>query len=73
MKRILSGSLLVAISAYQQFASPLLPRCCRFYPSCSAYAAESIGKHGPWQGALRSIRRLMRCHPWHPGGYDPAD
>lgn len=73
MKRILSGTLLAAISSYRTLVSPLLPRSCRFYPSCSAYAAESIEKYGPWRGALRAIRRLLRCHPWHPGGFDPAD
>ena len=73
MKRILSGSLLAAIHAYRAFVSPLLPRCCRFYPSCSEYAIDSIEKYGPWRGVVRSIRRVFRCHPWHPGGYDPAD
>jgi len=73
MKDILSASLVAVIGAYQKFVSPLLPRSCRFYPSCSAYAAESIEKYGPWRGIWRSIGRICRCHPWHPGGYDPAD
>ena len=73
MKRILSGSLIAAVGAYQKFVSPLLPRCCRFYPSCSTYAVQSILKHGPWRGSLRSVQRICRCHPWHPGGVDPVE
>jgi conserved hypothetical protein YidD len=52
--------------------SPLLPSTCRFYPSCSAYAVEALEKHGAWRGTKLTLRRLGRCHPFHPGGYDPV-
>ncbi|TMI77304.1 MAG: membrane protein insertion efficiency factor YidD [Bacillati bacterium ANGP1] len=64
--------LLVLIRAYQRFISPYTPPSCRFSPSCSSYAAEAIARHGPWRGARLAVRRLLRCHPWNPGGYDPV-
>ncbi|TMJ01814.1 MAG: membrane protein insertion efficiency factor YidD [Bacillati bacterium ANGP1] len=64
--------LLVLIRAYQRFVSPYTPPSCRFSPSCSSYAAEAIARHGPWRGAGLAVRRLLRCHPWNPGGYDPV-
>ncbi len=57
---------------YKRFVSPFLPRSCRFYPSCSSYAYESIEKYGLIKGGWMAIKRLMRCHPFHPGGYDPV-
>lgn len=68
MKRI----LLALIAVYKRFISPFLPRSCRFYPSCSTYAAEAIERHGPVRGLLLAARRIGRCHPFHPGGYDPV-
>ncbi len=64
--------LLVLIGGYKRFLSPLLPRVCRFYPSCSTYAAEAIERHGAWRGTLLTFRRLARCHPFNAGGYDPV-
>ncbi len=64
--------LLLLIRAYRRFISPYTPPTCRFYPSCSAYAAEAVARHGPWRGAGLAVRRLLRCHPWNPGGYDPV-
>ncbi len=64
--------LLVLIAGYQRFLSPLLPRVCRFYPSCSTYASEAIERHGAWRGGILAVRRIARCHPFHPGGYDPV-
>lgn len=64
--------LLSAIAAYRKAVSPLLPASCRFYPSCSQYAFEAIEKHGAGRGALLALDRLKRCHPWHPGGFDPV-
>lgn len=64
--------LLVLIGGYKRFLSPLLPRVCRFYPSCSTYAAEAVERHGAWRGTLLTARRLVRCHPFNAGGYDPV-
>jgi putative membrane protein insertion efficiency factor len=63
---------LLAIGFYQRFISPLLPPACRFRPTCSHYAAEAIAGHGLARGGLMAVRRLLRCHPFHPGGYDPV-
>ena len=60
------------LKLYRQLISPLLPAACRFYPSCSCYAIESIQKYGVWRGGLLTLRRLAKCHPFHPGGYDPV-
>ncbi|MEO5349621.1 MAG: membrane protein insertion efficiency factor YidD [Magnetococcus sp. YQC-3] len=67
MKSLLLG----LIRAYRFFLSPLLPRSCRFYPSCSEYALEAVTCHGGLKGGWLAVRRLLRCHPFHPGGYDP--
>ncbi len=64
--------LLLLIRFYQYAISPLLGRRCRFYPSCSEYTAEAIQKHGVWKGTGLGAKRIARCHPWHPGGYDPV-
>jgi putative membrane protein insertion efficiency factor len=68
MTRVLLG----LIRGYKRFISPLLPRACRFYPSCSTYAAEAIERHGTVRGIMLAARRIARCHPFHPGGYDPV-
>ena len=60
------------IRCYQRCVSPLLPPGCRFYPSCSEYAAQAIGAHGLARGLLEALARISRCHPFHPGGYDPV-
>jgi hypothetical protein len=65
-------SLMAAVRAYQVILSPLLPPSCRFTPSCSAYAHEALTRHGAVRGAWLAARRLARCHPWNPGGYDPV-
>jgi putative membrane protein insertion efficiency factor len=64
--------LLVALRAYQLALRPLLGANCRFYPSCSEYAHEAIARHGAARGSWLAARRLARCHPYHPGGYDPV-
>jgi uncharacterized protein len=67
-----SRLLLVLIKAYRYCISPLLGQNCRFFPSCSDYAAQAIEKHGPAYGSWLTLKRIARCHPWHPGGYDPV-
>ncbi len=57
---------------YQRFISPLTGPSCRFFPSCSSYTLQAIDKHGLVKGLFLSLRRISRCHPWHPGGYDPV-
>ncbi|HEX5801562.1 MAG TPA: membrane protein insertion efficiency factor YidD [Azospira sp.] len=64
--------LVLLIRFYQYAISPLLGSRCRFHPSCSEYTAEAIQKHGVWKGARLGMKRISRCHPWHPGGYDPV-
>lgn len=58
--------------AYKKLVSPLLPAACRFHPTCSEYAREAVLRHGLLRGAGLSLRRLARCHPFHPGGIDPV-
>ena len=62
--------ILTLIRAYQVFISPLLGKRCRFYPTCSAYALSAIQKYGWQTGSTKSARRLLKCHPWNPGGVD---
>ncbi len=72
LRRAVVAVLVLPIRAYQVVVSPLLGPRCRFYPSCSAYAVESLRTHGPGRGTLLAGRRLLRCHPWNPGGLDPV-
>ena len=60
------------ILLYRRLLSPLMGRNCRYLPSCSQYAYESVEEHGALKGTWMSVRRLGRCHPWHEGGYDPV-
>jgi putative membrane protein insertion efficiency factor len=64
--------LLLLLRGYKRFISPLLPPACRFEPTCSVYAMGAISKHGALKGSWLAFRRLMRCHPFHPGGFDPV-
>jgi uncharacterized protein len=64
--------LAAPIIAYRRWISPALPARCRFYPSCSAYAMEALAVHGAGRGLWLTLRRLLRCQPFHPGGYDPV-
>ena len=68
----MSRLLILCIRFYQTFISPLKPPTCRFYPTCSAYAIEAIQKKGPVKGTWLAIKRIAKCHPFHPGGYDPV-
>ena len=67
-RRVLAG----LVRGYQLTISPMLPPSCRFTPSCSQYALEAITRHGAVKGTWLAARRLIRCHPFHPGGFDPV-
>ncbi|ULQ48234.1 membrane protein insertion efficiency factor YidD [Flagellatimonas centrodinii] len=64
--------LIACIRVYQRLISPLLPPRCRYYPSCSHYAVQALQVHGPLRGSGLALRRILRCHPLAPGGYDPV-
>jgi len=68
MKTVLLGLL----RGYRYVVSPMQGRNCRFYPSCSVYAVEAVERHGALRGAWLAVKRVGRCHPFHPGGYDPV-
>lgn len=68
----MTGLVRKALRGYQFFVSPWLGPSCRFYPSCSQYADEALERHGLLRGGWLAGRRLCRCGPWHPGGYDPV-
>lgn len=70
--RIVARLLLLAVEAYRVALSPLLGGFCRYQPSCSVYAEEAIRRHGARVGGLLALKRLARCHPFQPGGYDPV-
>jgi len=64
--------LATLLRAYKRFVSPLMPPACRFHPTCSEFAAEAIETHGTFKGSVLAAGRLMRCHPWSDGGFDPV-
>ena len=64
--------LMFLVRAYQLLVRPVLPPTCRFSPSCSQYSLEAISKHGALKGFWLTIKRVIRCNPWNPGGYDPV-
>ncbi|MCM1992355.1 membrane protein insertion efficiency factor YidD [Oceanirhabdus seepicola] len=68
MKRI----LIFIIKLYRKYISPLKQPCCRFYPSCSQYAIDAISKYGALKGGFMAIKRIIKCNPFNPGGYDPV-
>jgi putative membrane protein insertion efficiency factor len=74
MKKIslLSSFCILLLKGYRYCLSPLLPPACRFTPSCSLYAIEAVERHGAWRGSYLAVRRLLRCHPFCSGGYDPV-
>jgi putative membrane protein insertion efficiency factor len=70
MSRLLALPLIWLVRAYQVIRLPYRPQSCRFYPSCSAYAVTALERFGPVKGTWLAVRRLLRCHPWNPGGVD---
>ena len=69
---MLARILILIIKAYQYLLSPWVGNQCRFSPTCSHYACEALRKHGALRGSWMTLRRLLRCHPWHTGGHDPV-
>ena len=72
LKRILAFPFILLIKFYQLCISPLKPPTCRFTPTCSQYALEAVEKYGALKGGYLALRRILRCHPFHEGGYDPV-
>jgi hypothetical protein len=72
VKALLARPLIWLVRGYQLFISPFVPPSCRFHPTCSHYAIEALQKHGAVKGFWLALRRIARCHPWHPGGHDPV-
>lgn len=64
--------LITLVRGYQIALSPLVPAACRYYPSCSTYAVEALERHGAWRGSWLAMKRIGRCHPFRPGGFDPV-
>ena len=71
LRKLISWFALKLIRFYQLAISPYIRPCCRYVPSCSAYAHDAIQKYGIGRGGFLALRRFLRCHPFHPGGYDP--
>ena len=65
-------AVIAVLSSYKRFVSPFLPSACRFHPTCSEYMREAIEKYGVWRGSRLGLARLLRCHPFHAGGFDPV-
>jgi len=72
VKRLGEAAGVAVIRFYQHWISPYTPPSCRFYPSCSEYASQAVERYGLAQGGWLALRRLLRCHPFHLGGYDPV-
>jgi uncharacterized protein len=72
MSEFVKKMLLFLISFYRKVISPMKKPSCRFYPTCSQYAFEAISRYGCLKGVFLSIKRILKCHPFHPGGYDPV-
>jgi len=72
MSRVGNAAGLAMIRLYQRWISPFTFPCCRYFPSCSEYAAQAVTRYGLFRGSWLALRRLLRCHPFHPGGYDPV-
>ncbi|MBX9600826.1 MAG: membrane protein insertion efficiency factor YidD [Bryobacteraceae bacterium] len=64
--------IIILLESYRRFLSPALPPACRFHPTCSKYMLQAVQEHGALRGTGIGLRRLLRCHPFHPGGFDPV-
>ena len=71
VRGLLKKIIILLIRGYQIFISPIMPGKCRFYPTCSTYFVQAEEKYGPFKGSLLGIKRILKCHPFHEGGYDP--
>jgi putative membrane protein insertion efficiency factor len=71
LRAVMRWLLVLPVRFYQVAIGPLLPKVCRFHPSCSEYFIQAVEKHGAVRGVVKGIRRICRCHPWNRGGYDP--
>ena len=69
---MMKTALIVLIRFYRKYVSPLKPPCCRFTPTCSTYALEAVEKYGALKGGWLALKRILKCHPFHKGGYDPC-
>ncbi|MDK2822991.1 MAG: uncharacterized protein PWP71_909 [Clostridia bacterium] len=70
INKLLTSLSIIVIKFYQNYISPLKGRTCRFYPTCSEYALQAINRYGFFKGSFLSLIRILKCHPFHPGGYD---
>ncbi|MFZ3110054.1 MAG: membrane protein insertion efficiency factor YidD [Rectinemataceae bacterium] len=70
--KLISLPFLALIRLYQILISPLFPPSCRFFPTCSAYSYQAISKYGPFKGGYLALKRILKCHPRNPGGFDPV-
>lgn len=73
LKHILAYPLLFIIYLYRSLLSPIFGNNCRYLPTCSHYAEDALRKYGAFKGSMMTVKRLLRCHPWHDGGYDPVE
>jgi putative membrane protein insertion efficiency factor len=69
--KFLKKILIILVKGYQYLISPLFPPSCRFYPTCSTYFIQAVEKYGAIKGSFLGIKRILKCHPFHPGGFDP--
>ncbi len=70
---IFAYPFLALILIYRYTLSPIIGQSCRFYPTCSHYAEDALRKYGAWRGSIMAVKRILKCHPWHEGGYDPVE
>ncbi len=72
MRKFLIKIMILPVRFYQLCISPILPRACRYTPTCSEYTIQALRKHGPFKGSILALKRILSCHPWGGSGYDPV-